>query len=100
LGILSRRIASRDPTSRFSLVIEYKGVPEDKNKLGLFLAPSMYKIIAEYFVKWALPRFFACLVLKRLYYSVTRIRLLSIFSHWVLLLCKQLPQIYIAVIPA
>ena len=53
LGILARRIASRDPTARFRLVIEYKGVPEDKNKLGLFLAPSMYKIIGEYFVKWA-----------------------------------------------
>jgi hypothetical protein len=53
LGILARRIASRDPTAHFKLIIEYKGVPQDKNKLGLFLAPSMYKIIAEYFVKWA-----------------------------------------------
>jgi hypothetical protein len=53
LGILARRIASRDPTAHFKLVVEYKGVPQDKNKLGLFLAPSMYKIIAEYFVKWA-----------------------------------------------
>jgi hypothetical protein len=53
LGILARRIASRDPTAHFKLVIEYKGVPQDKNKLELFLAPSMYKIIAEYFVKWA-----------------------------------------------
>jgi hypothetical protein len=57
LGILARRIASRDPTARFRLVIEYKGVPEDKNKLGLFLAPSMYKIIGEYFVKWARSAF-------------------------------------------
>jgi len=53
LGILARRIASRDPTTGFKLVIEYSGVPKDKNKLGLSLAPSMYKIIAEYFVKWA-----------------------------------------------
>jgi hypothetical protein len=53
LGILAHRIAYRDPTAHFKLVIEYKGVPKDKDKLGLFLAPSMYKIIAEYFVKWA-----------------------------------------------
>lgn len=51
LGILARRIAYRDPTAHFKLVIEYKGVPEDK--LVSSLAPSMYKIIAEYFVKWA-----------------------------------------------
>jgi hypothetical protein len=53
IGILARRIASRDPTTKFKLVIEYKGVPKDKNKLGLFLAPSTSKIMAEYFVKWA-----------------------------------------------
>lgn len=52
LGILARRIAYRDPTAHFKLVIEYKGVPKDKDKLGSSLAPSMYKIIAEYFAKW------------------------------------------------
>jgi hypothetical protein len=57
LGILSRRIASRDPTAKFKLVIEYSGVPKDKNKLGSFLAPSMYKIMAECFVKWARSAF-------------------------------------------
>jgi hypothetical protein len=53
LGILARRLAYRDPTAHFKLVIEYTGIPKDKDKLGLFLAPSMYKIIAENFVKWA-----------------------------------------------
>ena len=57
LGILARRIASRDPTAGFKLVIEYKGAPKDKNKLGSSLAPSMYKIMAEYFVKWARSAF-------------------------------------------
>ena len=53
LGIVARRITSTDPTSPFRLVVEYKGVPEDKSKLELFLGPSLYKIMAEYFVKWA-----------------------------------------------
>jgi hypothetical protein len=57
LGILARRIASRDPAAKFKLVIEYNGTPKDNNKLGSSLAPSTFKIMAECFVKWARSAF-------------------------------------------
>jgi hypothetical protein len=54
LGKIARKIASKNLSARFKLVIEYKGVQGSGEELGLVLGPSYFKtILPKCFAQWA-----------------------------------------------